>query len=208
MSDNARRLTPDEATQTTANLGLAAQFVRELIERPEDHEVLPEDALLVLLPGDDPGDPELSRANIQMADRFAAEGRHVVTWVVGMPALSGPQALPRWPRTLGEGSGITYDRPKDLLTVVLSRPEGPTTPVRVHPNATVLMDPDTRLVRVLTIPHFLAEAAPKSLALLDLLLRPDTTLVGISRDELRSLRNTFAQGTMGDLLKELTRLIA
>lgn len=94
MSDYAR-LTPAEVAQTSANLRLAAQFVRELIEAPEWHEALADGATLVLLPGDEQADPQLSQDNMKMAIDIANEGGRITTWVVGMPVTTGPKTLLR-----------------------------------------------------------------------------------------------------------------
>jgi hypothetical protein len=48
VRDHERQLSPSEVAQTTANLRLAARFVRELVEHPELHEPLPGDGTIVL----------------------------------------------------------------------------------------------------------------------------------------------------------------
>lgn len=183
MSDH-ERLTPSEVAQTTANLRLAAQFLRELIEHPERHEALPDEATVVLLPGDDPGDPELSRANMQMALNLARQGRNVTTWVVGASAMPGPQVMPRWPFSPGEGSGFTYDRNLDVMTVVFSQTDRPSIPTRMNPYMTVLVDSETHTATSMTIANFLAVAVQKAPLLIVYLFHPSTRLIGMTRAEL------------------------
>ena len=194
MSERTIDLSNAEKAQISSNLGLARQFIRELVDAPEQHESLPANGTIILLPGDDFEDAELSKANMALAQLLAAQGQHIVTWVVGMPALSGPRILPRWPLVRGEHSEITYNRHQDTLMVVFAKVERPTMPVRIHPRITVLVDPETRMTVSFTIPAFLAEVAPKSLALFDLLLLPATTLIGMTRGEAQAVRNTFTLG--------------
>jgi hypothetical protein len=196
MSDH-ERLTSDETAQTTANLRLAAQFVHELIDHPERHEALPDNATVVFLPGDDPGDSALSHANMKMARRFAAQGRDVVAWAIGTPAIPGPQILPRWPYFLGKGSGFTYDRRRNTLTVIFSETDRPTIPTRMNPYITVFVDGETRAARSMTISSFIWDAVQKAPSMVFFLLHPSTRLIGMTKAELAE----FVVGFVQDLLE-------
>ena len=77
------------------------------------------------------------------------------------------------------------------------------------------LDPETRIIVGVSVPRFLAEAAPKSLLLFDLLLRPSARLHGITLDELRRIRTALAHGqrisqttpaTADAIARELDRL--
>lgn len=71
------------SSQERGNLKLAARWIRELVARIEADESIPESGTIVFLPPDDEPDPELTAANVQMAEEFAAEGRKVILWTIG-----------------------------------------------------------------------------------------------------------------------------
>lgn len=217
MSDHTTDLSAAEKAQISANLRLAGQFIRELVDQPEQHDVLPESGTIVLLPPDEWKDDQLTFANIEMQKLLKAQGQNPITWAVGTPSRTGPQATVQWPIVREDQIDISYDRNQDTLKVVFSQTHRPTMGVRVHPYVTALVDPETRLVISYTIPMFLTFVAPKSLPLFDLLVRSSTELVGITRDEVMEQRNRLVHGrvqpaqeqmTASGILAELSRSIA
>ena len=217
MTDSTTGLSAAERAQTSKNLRLASQFIREFLEAPERFHVLPENAAIVLLPSDDDPDTELTLANMEMAKQIERQGKKTILWAVGMPDRLGPQALVRFPVFREGQPTASYDRAKDLLTVEFSRTDRPTMLVQHHPYVTMVIDRETHIAVSLAVPNFLAVVAPKSLPLFDVLLLPSTELVGITLDELVSLRNSLAHGgdqpareqlTVPEILTELARLAA
>lgn len=217
MTDTTTGLSAAERAQTSKNLRLASQFIREFLEAPERFDVLPENAMIVLLPSDDDPDTELTLANMEMAKQLALQGKRAIPWAVGMPESPGPQVLVRFPIFREGQPAAIYDRRKDLLTVEFFQTDRPTMPVQHHPYVTVLVDPETHVAVGYTIPNFLAVVAPKSLLLFDVLLLPSTELIGISRRTLIKRRNELANGrpltsketmTTGEIFEELALLSA
>ena len=217
MNDDPTDLSTAEKFQISANLRLAAQFVRELIDEPEHHDVLPDDATIVLLPPDDPENRQLSFANVEMAKQLILKGQNPILWAVGMSSRAGLQAIVRFPIIREDRLAISYDRRQDVLSVSFSQSDRPTMPVQHHPHVITLVDPETYVVVSYTIPHFLAAVAPKSLALFDVLLLSSTQLTGVTREELIDIRNTLAHGqplptkermTASEIFQELSLLSA
>ena len=83
MNDNEIGLSAADVSQKKGTLKLATKFIGEYLDDPERFGPIPEGAAVVLLPPEDQGDSELRRANVRMAQRLTAEGRHVVLWTVG-----------------------------------------------------------------------------------------------------------------------------
>lgn len=217
MTDSTTELSAAERAQTSKNLRLASQFIQEFVEAPERFDVLPENATIVLLPSHEDPDIELTVANMEMAKQFELQGKRAILWVVGMPESPEPQVLVRFPVFREGQPAASYDREKDLLKVEFSQTDRPTMLVQHHPYVTVIVDRETQVAVALTIPNFLAEVAPKSLPLFDVLLLPSTERVGITLEELNSLRNSLAHGgdqpareqiTVPEILTELARLAA
>lgn len=218
MTDDPSELSAADKAQIRANLRLARQFVRELVETPERHSILPDSGTIVLLPPDDVGDAALTRANLNMAGQLHAQGRSPVVQAIGQEQLTGPQQLIRWRFGIPqEEAAISYDREQDVLLMAFAKTDRPTMPVRVHRYVTALIDPTTNRGISLTVPQFLTVVAPKSLALLDVLLKPSTLLIGITRDEVIDVRNSVALGRplptpdrtpVGEIINELARLAA
>lgn len=217
MTDSTTGLSAAERAQTSKNLRLASQFIREFLEAPERFDVLPENATIVLLPSDDDPDTELTLANIEVAKHIERQGKRAILWAVGMPERPGPQVLVRFPVFREDQPAASYDRQKDLLTVEFSQTDRPTMLVQHHPHVTLIVDRETHVAIALTIPNFLAVVAPKSLSLFDVLLLSSTELAGITRKELIKRRSAIAHGqplpkkeqmTIGDIFKELALLSA
>lgn len=217
MTDDRTELSAADKAQISANLRLTRQFVRELIEDPERHEILPDDATVVLLPPDDAPDRELTHANLELAKRLAANGERPILWSVGLPAMTGPRGLARAPIFREDQLAIRYDRPRDVLTVAFSETDRPTMPMRHHPFVISLVDPETHQLISYRIPNFLAALAPRSLAIFDLLLLSTTQLIGITREEILEQRMaldreqplpTQGQAALSAALKELMLLSA
>ena len=194
MSDLTSDLSAAEKAQISANLRLAGQFIRELVDQPEQHDVLPESGTIVLLPPDEWKDDQLTSANLKLHELLKAQGQHAITWAVGMSPKTGPQIAVHWPVVHEDQIAISYDRNQDALKVAFFETDRPTMPVRLNPYVISLVDPETQLVISYTIPTFLEVVAPKSLPLLDLLMLSSTELVGITRDEVVALRNRLVHG--------------
>jgi hypothetical protein len=64
------------------NIDLAFRLMQEIIDNPALAAEIPNGATLVMLP---PDDPDLARANIELAERLAREGRDVYLQRVGGP---------------------------------------------------------------------------------------------------------------------------
>jgi hypothetical protein len=97
VSEYESGLSAAEKAQTQKNLNLVSQFIQEFLATPEQFEALPSRATLVLLPPDEPGDPQLSFANVRLAEQLALQGQHPILWAVGQPSRTGPQVLAKWP---------------------------------------------------------------------------------------------------------------
>jgi hypothetical protein len=217
LTNNTDELTPEDRAQISGNLRLAKQFVRELIEHPEWHDILPDSATIVLLPGDDPGDHTLSFANVELAQQLRTRGERPILHAVGKPSRLGPQQLVEFPIVREDQRHISYDRLRDLLTITLVDTDRPTMPIRRNPYITALVDPETRIIVSLSVPNFLAIAAARSIPLFDLLLLSSTKLIGITRDEVQALRNDVVHGrseatgkglSTEEILREINALIA
>ena len=73
---------------------LAARFMQELLDQPEDCQPIPLGATVILMPPVDAPDPERAAANMRMAEELVAEGRTVILWTVGKepPYITVPEA--------------------------------------------------------------------------------------------------------------------
>ena len=80
--DTAQRQT-GEIPRMSGNSQLAMRSIRELVARIEADKTIPESGTIVLLPPEDEPDPELTAANLRLAEEFAAEGRNVILWTIG-----------------------------------------------------------------------------------------------------------------------------
>lgn len=65
------------------NSKLALRWIHELVDRIEADKSIPESGTIVFLPPEDEPDPELTEANLRMAEQFAGEGRNVILWTIG-----------------------------------------------------------------------------------------------------------------------------
>jgi hypothetical protein len=65
------------------NSSLAAKFIQELLDQPENSEPIPLGATVILMPPEGDPDPELAAANMRRAEELAAEGSTVILWTVG-----------------------------------------------------------------------------------------------------------------------------
>jgi hypothetical protein len=93
-----------------------------------------------------------------------------------------------WPIATQDTQQITYDRPRDVLTVIFTQSERPTMPVRINPFVIAEADPETRRVVSFAVPNF-SSTATRSAALFDLVFLRRTALIGTTREEMRRLRN-------------------
>ena len=87
--------------QGRGDSNLAARFMQELLDQPEDTQPIPLGAAVILMPPVDEPDPVLAAANMRMAEELVAEGRTVILWTVGkeppytaMPAVSSLSTAP------------------------------------------------------------------------------------------------------------------
>lgn len=200
------------------NIDLAFRFLGEAADDPAILDKIDGGRTLVLFPSDVRPDPELSVANAQLARRLADAGYNVTTWAVETATPGGPGVLGRWPvLPPGKGPVVTYDRDRDVLEIDLLTTDRPTLPVRSAPPAVLHVDPETGIIVGVTVPRFIAEAAPKSLLLFDLLLRPTARLHGVTPHDLQAIRNALAHGraaagrepvTTEEIAGELARLSA
>ena len=179
MTEYETGLSAKEREQTTKNLRLASQFIREYLEAPERFDSLPEVATITLLPSDEARDEALTNAN---------------SWAVGMPERPGPPFPINFPVLAPERLRMRYERYDDVLTGEFSHPAGITTAIQIHAMATVEVEVETRTAVGYRIPNFLSVVAPKSLTLFDVVLQPTVELVGITREELFAFRNEIAHG--------------
>jgi hypothetical protein len=62
---------------------LAARFIQELLDQPEDSEPIPLGATVILMPPEDDPEPDLAATNLRVAEGLVAEGRTVILWTVG-----------------------------------------------------------------------------------------------------------------------------
>jgi hypothetical protein len=200
------------------NIDLAFRFLSEVADDPAILEQIDSCKALVLLPPDDPPQPELTVANTQLARRLAEAGHEVIMWAVESPSAKGPRVLGRWPILPNSSDPvITYDRDRDVLAVDLVTTERPAMLARSASPAVLRVDPETRIIVGFTVPRFLAAAAPKSMLLFDLLLRPAARLHGITLGELHGIREAMVHGgrrikstplTTDEIARELARLSA
>jgi hypothetical protein len=186
MSEN--ELTAADKALTEKNLRLTSQFVEEYLADPERFAAWPERTMLVLLPPDDQPDESLSIANTEMAEELRQHGQNPVVWTVGAPRLPEPETLVYWPIATQDTQQIIYDRPRDVLTVIFTKTERPTMPVRINSFIIAQADPETRRVVSFTVPNF-SSTATRSAALFDLVFLRRTALIGTTREEMRRLRN-------------------
>lgn len=63
------------------NLILSTEFDRYVLEHPEFAEKIPQNALMVLLPDND---PELCKINMEIADKQREEGQSVIYVHIGL----------------------------------------------------------------------------------------------------------------------------
>ena len=83
MSVIDKYMTPERQWQITENLRLAREYVREYLENPKAFADFTDGRAIVLLPADGDDAGELTRANLQMAQQLAQQGRDVITYEVG-----------------------------------------------------------------------------------------------------------------------------
>lgn len=200
------------------NIDLAFRFLGEAADDPAILDQIDHGRTLVLFPSDVQPDPELSETNAQLARRLAAAGHDVTTWAVESSTPAGSRVLGRWPvLPAGKDPTVTYDRDRDVLEIDLLTTDRPAIPILSAPPVVLRVDPETGIIVGVTVSRFLAEAAPKSLLLFDLLLRPTARLYGVTPEELGAIRNALAHGraatkpetvTTEEIASELVRLSA
>lgn len=84
MSKMTGGLSEADVAQTTKNIALVRQFLREVVADPSRLGEMPSGATVVLLPSDDPA--QLT-ANLALAEQAAREGRKDETFTSAAPAV-------------------------------------------------------------------------------------------------------------------------
>jgi hypothetical protein len=173
MSDEVHNPARPAATQTTANIRLAGQFLHELIDSPSRLDEISDGATLVLLP---PDDPELAAANLDLAARLTGVGQGVTLARVGIPVPDHPNWAPHDLRTLRmrginvrwvadanpRDLNIVYDHQRDLLLIdfFAGRYHGNVVPR--GPSLYLLIDPGTGEAFGYLMRSFLAHAVRRT----------------------------------------------
>jgi hypothetical protein len=211
-----RELSPAQRAQTQGNLELASQFVRDLLDAPERFDALPARATVVLLPPDQQSNPLLSMANIEMAMRLADQGRSPILWAVGQSEESGPQALPDRFIIDVANLKITYDRPRDNLTIAFLETDWPTAPTQLGRYLIANFALEAMMPISFSVPDF-SVVAVKFPTLFDFVLLGTVKLIGTTPEEMLAWRNQLFPDRptrepeveiVNEILDELTRLSA
>ncbi len=189
MSDHDDGIDDARADGIATNIDLAFRFLGEAFDDPSRLDEIPSGTALVVLPADD---PETTAANLALAGRLSEEGRDVRMHRLGAApgersALAYRTVRPRWP-TEGIDPVAEYDRATDTLFVDFfnGRRRGIDIPTRDL--GLLFVDRNTEEVIANLVPDFLSRVVPRDPSLIDVLLRPETTLHGITRDEVREVR--------------------
>jgi hypothetical protein len=190
MSDEARRVEQVVAARTTANIRLAGQFLREIVDDPSILDTLPDDAAVVLIPE---GDPDLAEANLNLAFKLAKrETRTIQLRRVGgaVPEAERWRKVDRrdftvrnvslrWPSDLDPRNLVTvYDRERDVLLLDMTGEGQHGIALPRGSFAAVLADVEAGIAFGYLIPRFISHAIRHS---------PELALL-LAAAELRPLR--------------------
>ena len=194
MTEHDDGIDPAAADRIAKNIDLAFRFLGEAIDDPTRLAEIPDGATGVVLP---PDDPEPATENMGKAIRLHEGGRDVRMYRLGAPAgeravFSYRSLTPRWP-TVDIDPVAKYDRATDILVVDFfnGRRRG-TVQVPAGEFGVIFVDPDTEEVIVNVLLGFLARAIRRDPSLIDVLLRPETTLRGVSRPDIVEMKRRLA----------------
>ena len=192
MNDRDDGIDDAKAARIGKNIDLAFRFLDEVIDDPARLAELPDGATVAPLP---PDDPELARETVDKVARWSEGGRDVRLYRIGAPpgerfAWAYRTVTPRWP-TEGIEPVVEYHAKPDVLVVDFfnGRRQGIEIPTREF--GTIFVDQETEEVVVNILPRFLGQVIQRDPGLIDVLLRPETTLYGISRDDVERIRRTL-----------------
>src|SRR5829696_1626580 len=105
MSMNHNRIEAENADRTTRNIALVGRFLDEVLADDSALADVPNEASLVLVPVDD---PNLARANFELALRTANRGEKVRLHLVGRQ----PVDVPAWQANDLSGFEVEEIRPR------------------------------------------------------------------------------------------------
>lgn len=193
MTDHDDGIDAARAALIEKNIDLAFRFLKELIDDPEKIGQVPSGSTVYVMSR---GEPEFNRIQMARAQRAAESGRLAHLWQLDAPpgersALEVRTTKPRWP-TEGLDPVALYDRAKDLLVVDFFGRRRAGVPIPTDAFGILFVDLATDEIVVHVLPAFLSQAVPRDPTLIDVLLRPETVLEGITRDEVRAIRNALA----------------
>ena len=195
MNDRDDGIDDAKTARIGKNIDLAFRFLDEVIDDPSRLAEIPDGATVVALP---PDDPELARENVGKAARLSKGGRVVRLYRVGAPpderfVWSYRTVTPRWP-TEGIDPVAEYHAEPDVLVVDFFNGQRPGIRIPAGKFGLLFVDPETEEVVVNILPRFLSEVVPADPSLIDILLRPETTLHGISLEAVVKIKRSL----MGD----------
>lgn len=164
--------TIDPTTQVTRNIGLAFDFLDEVLADPAILDAIPDEATLVMMPH---GDPALAAANFALAEQEARTGKDVHLRPVGGPAPDAPawkatehataqfkMLTPRWPRQIEDQDIVlAYDRDRDALLIDFFAGRRVAVTLPFGPYVLMRVELATEEVVGYLVPDFLARAVPK-----------------------------------------------
>jgi hypothetical protein len=178
-----------------ANIDLAFQFLEEIIDEPTRGEHLPSGSTVYVVP---PDAPALLRGQTGRALRAAQAGASAYLWRLGVPpgeraAWRAHVISPHWP-TEGIDPAALYDRASDTLVIDFFRGRRQGKPIPSEAQGLLYVDEETDEVVVNVVPQFLGAVVSRDPNLIDVLLRPETELRGMTADEAREMRDSLAGG--------------
>jgi hypothetical protein len=186
----------ERAALIDRNIELAFALAHEIVEQPARLDELPSGAMVFVVP---PDDPAFAEAQTNRALRAARTGNEAYLWRLDAPA--GERAAfrarvitPRWPME-GIDPAAVYYRAIDTLVVDFFHGRREGVPLPGERFGVLFIDEGTEEVVVNILPQFLSRVVRRDYALIDVLLRPETELHGITQAEVRQIRNMLAHST-------------
>jgi hypothetical protein len=187
----------EQAAFIDANIDLAFSFLEEIIDEPDRIGQMPSGSTVYVVP---PDAPAVLRGQTARALRAAQAGKNAWLWRLGVSggdraAWRAHVVSPRWP-TEGIDPAALYDHASDTLVVDFFRGRRQGGPIPSESFGMLYVDQDTDEVVVNVLPQFLGSVVRRDPRLIDLLLRPESELRGITADEARSLRASLLRGVV------------
>jgi len=186
-------MTKTAHARVTRNIDLAFQFLNEVIDAPARADEVPSGASIFVMPA---ADPEFNREQMELARIAATAGRETFLWRLGVPpeeraAFRVSSLTPRWPQ-VGIDPVAFYDRDEDILIVDFfnDRRRGTVT-IGTGEFGELHVDAATGEIIAQVLPHFLAAAVPREPSVIDILLRPETELRGVTRTEVVEIKRAL-----------------